>query len=136
VVLFIERINDIPSLSTPEPYLAHHPVKKDSQTTPIRTVHDCNCHESSSAASLNDCLEVGLPFLNDLCSILLCFHLHKYALLMDIEKTFLHAKLHKDDRNFTHFLCQYNLKILSVTFRFWYGQLSLYVTCHHLSTLT
>ena len=32
-------------------------------------IYDCSCHESSYAASLNDCLEVGPPFLNDLCSI-------------------------------------------------------------------
>ena len=100
---FIERVSDT---STPEwsvHYLSHHPVKKDSQTTPIRIVYDCSCRESSSAASLNDCLEVGPPFLNDLCSILLRFRLHDYALSTDIEKAFLHVRLNEDDRNFTRF---------------------------------
>ena len=103
---FIERVNDTSPLTTPESpvhYLSHRPVKKDSQTTPIRIVYDCSCRENPSAASLNDCLEVGPP-LNDLCSILLRFRLHRYALSTDIEKAFLHVRLHEDDRNFTRFL--------------------------------
>ena len=121
---FIERVNDTHSFSTPELsvyYLSHHPIKKDSQTTPIRIVYDCSCRESSSAASLNDCLEVGPPFLNDFCSILLRFRLHKYALSTDIEKAFLHVRLHEDDRNFTRFLWPVqpeNPDSLLQTFRF------------------
>ena len=52
-------------------YLPHHPVKKDSITTPIRIVYDCSCRQSKNQASLNDCLLAGPPFLNDLCSIIL-----------------------------------------------------------------
>jgi len=52
--------------------------------------------------SLNDCLEVGPSLVNDLCSILICFHVHKYGLTTDIEKAFLLCvKLHKDDQYFT-----------------------------------
>ena len=40
---------------------------------PIRIVYDCSCHESKDSPSLNDCLEVGLPFLTDMCSVLLRF---------------------------------------------------------------
>jgi len=47
---------------------------------------------------------VGPPLLNDLCSILLRFRLHNYALSTDIEKAFLHVKLHEDDRDCTRFL--------------------------------
>ena len=46
----------------------------------------------------------GTPFLNDLCSILLHFRLRDYALSADIEKVFLHVRLHENDRNFTCFL--------------------------------
>ena len=46
-------------------YLPHHPVKKDTTTTPIRIVYDCSCRQSKNHASLNDCLLVSPPFLND-----------------------------------------------------------------------
>ena len=85
-------------------YLPHHPVKKNSPTTPIRIVYDCSCHESNSSASLTDCLIVGSPFLNDLCAILLRFCTHPYAFATDIEKAFLHVKLHKSDGDYTQFL--------------------------------
>ena len=98
----IERVDT--TSATPVHYLSHHPVKKDSPTTPIRIVYDYSCRENPHAASLNDCLMVGPPFLNDLCTILLCFHLHSYALSTDIEKAFLHVRLHEADRNFTSFL--------------------------------
>ena len=76
---FIEKVNDIPSLSTPEPsvhYLSNHPIKKDSQITPIWIVYDCSCHESSSAASLNDCLEVVPPLLIEFCYIFIYAIMH------------------------------------------------------------
>ena len=69
---FIEWVND--NLATSDVhYLSHHAVKKDSQTTPIRVIYECSCRENTYAASLNDCLTVGPPFINDLCAILLHF---------------------------------------------------------------
>ena len=100
---FIEKVSDS-SPAVAVHYLSHHPVKKDSLTTPIRIVYDCSCRENSRAASLNDCLMVGPPFLNDLCTILLRFRLHNYALSTDVEKAFLHVRLHEADRDFTRFL--------------------------------
>jgi len=47
---------------------------------------------------------VGLPFINNLCAILLRFHLHPFALSTDIEKTYPHIKLHEGDRDFIRFL--------------------------------
>ena len=85
-------------------YLPHHPVKKDSVTTPIRIVYDCSCRTSANQASLNDCLLTGPPFLNDLVSIILCFRTHQYGISTDIEKAFLHIILHEKDRDFTRFL--------------------------------
>ena len=52
-------------------YIPHHPLRKESSTTPIRIVYDCSCRQSVNQPSLNDCLMVGPTFLNDMCSILL-----------------------------------------------------------------
>ena len=100
---FIEKVNGDDEAANIH-YLPHHPVKKDSLTTPIRIVYDCSCRGSNGVASLNDCLSVGPPFLNNLCAILLRFRVHAFALSTDIEKAFLHIKLHPSDRNFTRFL--------------------------------
>ena len=65
---------------------------------------DCSCKESISSTSLNDCLEPGPTLLNDLCSIILRFRVHNYGFATDIEKAFLHIRLHPDDRDYTRFL--------------------------------
>ena len=66
---FIERVDDSVKLNDLH-YLPHHPVKKNSQITSIRFEYNCSRYESNNNASLNDCLMVGPPFLNDLCVIL------------------------------------------------------------------
>ena len=85
-------------------YIPHHPVRKDSPTTPVRIVYNCSCRQSRNHASLNDCLMVGNPPLIDISNILLRFRLHRFALSTDIEKAFLHVKLAECDRDFTRFL--------------------------------
>ena len=112
---FIERVD----AGTTENvhYLPHHPVKKESPTTPIRIVYNCSSRGNRNCASLNDCLMVGSPFLNDLCAILLRFRRHAFALSTDIEKAFLHVKLHKFDRNFTRFLWPENPESLDSNFQ-------------------
>ena len=100
---FIEKIDSSPP-KRPVHYIPHHHVHKDSKTTPIRIVYDCSCRLSDNHPSLNDCLEVGPSLVNDLCSILLRFRVHKIALSTDIEKAFLHVKLDASDQDFTRFL--------------------------------
>ena len=99
-------------------YLPHRPVKKDSVTTPIRIVYDCSCQGNGNSTSLNDCLTVTPPFLNNLCSILLRFRSHAFALSTDIEKVFLHVQLHSDDRNFTRFIWPSSTDDSFLTYRF------------------
>ena len=63
-----------------------------------------SCRQSENYPSLNDCLQVGLSFINDLCSLLLRFRVHKIGVVTDIEKAFLHIQLAVEDKNYTHFL--------------------------------
>ncbi|VDI53094.1 Hypothetical predicted protein [Mytilus galloprovincialis] len=84
-------------------YIPHHPVKKDSNTTPIRIVYDCSCHGNPDLPSLNDCLSTAPPILNKLTSILTRFRLGKYGITTDIEKAFLQVRLDNDDRDATRF---------------------------------
>ena len=98
---FIERVNTS-STSQSVHYIPHHPVKKESTTTPIQIIYNCSCKQSSSSPSLNDCLNPGPPFLNDLCSILLHFCQHKFAFSADIEKA--HKKIYRKNWDYSY-LC-------------------------------
>jgi len=118
---FIERVSDNLERGSVH-YIPHHPVHKESSTTPIRIVFDCSCKSSADSPSLNDCLHPGSPSVNDLCSILVRFQQHSVAFSSNIEKAFLHVHLDNEDRDFTHFLwlsdpCDANSPF--ITFSFW-----------------
>ena len=87
-------------------FIPHHPIKKDSTTTPLRIVYDCSCRQSPTQPSLNDCLQVGLPFINESMTyaILIRFCAHSIGIVTDIEKAFLHIHLDEKDRHFTYFV--------------------------------
>ena len=72
---FIERVDDAQPSDNAH-YIPHHPVRKDSATTPIRIVYDCSFHSSFDNPSLNDCLHAGPPFLNDVFDSSAVPHLH------------------------------------------------------------
>ena len=61
---FIEKVSsNIDHTVTTTHYIPHHPVKKESSTTPIRIVYDCSCRQSQGSPSLNDSLDPGPPSL-------------------------------------------------------------------------
>ena len=84
---FIERVYT-PENVIRSHYIPHHCIKKNSPTTPIRIVDDCSCCQSNKHPSLNDCLLTGPHFLKDLCSIILRFRTHNYAISTDMKKLF------------------------------------------------
>ncbi|XP_069115378.1 uncharacterized protein [Argopecten irradians] len=100
---FVEKVENDQITSGKVHYIPHHPVKKDSSTTPIRIVYDCSCQQSKDKPSLNDCLRNDPPLLNDITSILLKFRRKKFAVSADIEKAFLQIELEEDDRDVTRF---------------------------------
>ena len=100
---FIEKVEDN-SRKANIHYIPHHPVKKESSTTPIRIVYDCSCKQTSDSPSLNECLHSGPPSLNDLCAILIRFRQHCFGFSADIKKAFLHVHLDETDRDTTRFL--------------------------------
>ncbi|XP_033729885.1 uncharacterized protein LOC117319145 [Pecten maximus] len=100
---FIERVQEGEDKNERAHYIPHHPVKKDSPTTPIRIVFDCSCKEKHGSASLNDCLETNAPQLNDLPILLTKFRKNNYAVTTDIEKAFLQIGLEEEDRDYTIF---------------------------------
>ena len=102
-------------------FIPHHAVKKESETTLVRIVYDCSCCLSSKHPSLNDCLVVSLPFLIDMCTLLVRFRTHRFALTTDIEKAFLHVRLAEEDRRYTHFLWLSELDNPDSNFTIFYG---------------
>ncbi|XP_071171156.1 uncharacterized protein [Mytilus edulis] len=98
---FIEKVETPDETTNRVHYIPHHPVKKDSSTTPIRIVYDCSCRQDSESPSLNDCLSSTPPQLNKLTDILTRFRYGKYALTTDIEKAFLQIGLDEEDRDST-----------------------------------
>ena len=101
---FIEKVNDEEISTSKTHYIPHHPVYKESSTTPIRIVYDCSCRQSQELPSLNDCLMDMPPQLNDLTKILMRFRAQPVAVTTDIEKAFLHIGLKEADRDATRFL--------------------------------
>ncbi|XP_066974312.1 uncharacterized protein [Macrobrachium rosenbergii] len=64
-------------------FLAHHGVKKDSATTPIRRVFDCSVRQGKNGLSLNNCLWTGPHITADLLKVLLQFKTKSFACISD-----------------------------------------------------
>ena len=136
----MERVSSSSQLQNGQTYyIPHHHVRKESSTTPICIVYDCSCQMSDNYPSLNDCLEIGPPLINDLCSILIRFCVHKYGVVTDIEKAFLHLKLHNDDQDFTRFLwlsnpqdpeSEFEVYYFIQSSTVWISQFTFHVKCH------
>ena len=100
---YIEKVEET-KLTDKAHYIPHHPIRKESTTTPARIVFDCSFHSSPNLPCLKDCLLTGPPFLNDMCAILLWFRTFTYGISADIEKAFLHVGLDDSNRDFIRFL--------------------------------
>ena len=86
---FIERVQttDVPS-DRPVHYIPHHPIEKESSTTPIRIVYECSCKDGTGSVCLNDCLESHPPIVNDITGILTRFRAKNTPLLQTLRRHF------------------------------------------------
>ncbi len=85
-------------------YLPVHGVFKDtSTTTKVRPVFDASAR-SSTGASLNDTLHIGLNLYPLLSDLLLRFRQYKIGFSSDISKMFREVELHESERDLHRFL--------------------------------
>ena len=85
-------------------YIPHKAVvKENAETTKMRIVYDASAKASSSAPSLNDCLESGPPLQNRLWKVLVRGRFHAVALAGDIRKAFLQVSIRAQDRDALRF---------------------------------
>ena len=96
-------------------YIPHHPVFKESETTPIRIVYDCSARESKHSPSLNDLLETGPPLQPHLWDVLLRSRFKRYLITGDIQKAFHQIKLTTSDQNFQRVLWYQDLTSREIT---------------------
>ena len=85
-------------------YLPHKPVIRESaETTKIRIVFDASSKTSSSAASLNDCLETGPPTQNLIWDILVRNRSRPITLAGDMKQAFLQIRVREAERDVLRF---------------------------------
>ncbi|XP_055714803.1 uncharacterized protein LOC129808922, partial [Phlebotomus papatasi] len=91
--------------TSPKPavYLCHHPVIKESTSTPVRVVFDASA-KTTSGKSLNSVLLVGAKTQDDLFEILLRFRQHNVILKADIQKMYRQIIIHEEDQNMQRIL--------------------------------
>jgi len=90
-------------------YIPHHPVFKESETTPLRIVYDCSAKADKQSPSLNDCLETGPPLQPHLFDILLRLRFRRYNISGDIAKAFHQINLTEKDQHLQRVLWYDNL---------------------------
>lgn len=98
---FIEKVNIEENVKGH--YLPHHPVFKESITTPVRPVFDASC-KTSMGYSLNDCLYKGPNYIDSLPGKLIRFRMKAVGVLSDIRKAFQMIDVDENDREYLKFL--------------------------------
>ncbi|XP_055714261.1 uncharacterized protein LOC129808509 [Phlebotomus papatasi] len=89
-----------PDYTSPQPavYLCHHPVIKESTSTPVRVVFDASAR-TKSGQSLNSVLMVGGKTQDDIFDILLRYWQHNIVLRADVQKMYRQIEVCDQDQN-------------------------------------
>ena len=94
-------------------------VRENAETTKMRIVYDASARANSSAAPLNECLEVGPPLQNQLLSVMFRNRLYPVAIAGDLRQAFLQIRVRGADRDALRFHWLTNLRSKQVeTLRF------------------
>lgn len=96
----MSSINAYDQTNTPNYYLPHHCVFKDSSlTTKLRVVFDASAR-STTNVSLNDVLRVGPCIQDSVFNILLRFRCHSIVFTADIAKMYRCIQVYNEDREY------------------------------------
>lgn len=99
---FVKQVNDEANLTKCH-YLPHHPVFKESLTTPVRPVFDASC-KTGRNPSLNSCLYKGPNYIELLPDVFMRFRMKLVGALSDIRKAFQMIDVDIGDREYLRFL--------------------------------
>ena len=97
---FIEQTENDPRTGS---YLPHHPVFKESKTTPLRIVFNASC-KTAGGKSLNDCMYVGPSLTQKLHDALVQFRQNPVAVVSDISKAFHRILIEPEHRKYVKFV--------------------------------
>ena len=84
-------------------FLPHHPVFKESATTPLHIVFNASSYSKGGGKSLNDCLYAGPYLTTKRHDLLLTFRSNSSAVISDISKAFHRVIVHPEHRKWTKF---------------------------------
>ncbi|XP_068240901.1 uncharacterized protein [Palaemon carinicauda] len=85
-------------------YLPHHPVFKNSATTPMRIVFNNSSMSNPNSLSRNDSLYTGPNLASKIQSIILMFREKPFGLTADISNAFFRIEIVPKQRDFCRFL--------------------------------
>ena len=97
---FIEQTENDPRIGS---YLPHHPVFKESKTTPLRIVFNASS-KTAGGKSLNDCMYVGPSLTQKLHDALVQFRQNPVAVVSDISKAFHRILIEPEHRKYVKFV--------------------------------
>ena len=85
-------------------YIPHKVVlRENAETTKMHIAYDASAQESPSAASLNECLEVGPQLQNQLWSVMIRNRFYPVAIAGDLKQAFLQIWVRGADRDALRF---------------------------------
>ena len=90
----------------PTQYISHHPVLKNSVSTPVRMV--TNSSFNNGGKSLNSCLAAGPNSLNPMLSVLLRFRSYCCALQYDLSKAYNTMRTGVKERHLRRFIWKFS----------------------------
>ena len=110
VQLIKEKMEDYQG---PTQYISHHPVLKDSVSTPCRMV--TNSSFPNGGSSLNQCLAAGPNSLNSMLGVLLRFRCREVAFQFDLKKAYNTMKTGIVERHLRDLSGNFQMKVTGLT---------------------